>query len=84
MGIQYAHLVSLWLKWANRGIKHNFPFTNICKIQREVLKTEGEAQGFQPSRGTLQMLKVLSHIDHRIALTDAERTEKVQKMFIRW
>ena len=21
---------------------------------------------------------------HRIALTDAERTEKVQKMFIRW
>ena len=39
-----------------RGIKHDFPFINICKVPREVLKTEGEAQGFQPSRGTLQML----------------------------
>ena len=40
----------------NRGIKHDFPFINICKVPREVLKTEGEARGFQPSRGTLQML----------------------------
>ena len=39
-----------------RGIKHDFPFFNICKVPREVLKTEGEARGFQPSRGTLQML----------------------------
>ena len=39
-----------------RGIKHDFPFINICKVPREVLKTEGEAQGFQPSRGTLRML----------------------------
>ena len=39
-----------------RGIKHDFPFINICKVPREVLKTEGEARGFQPSRGTLQML----------------------------
>ena len=40
----------------NRGIKHDFPFINTCKVPREVLKTEGEARGFQPSRGTLQML----------------------------
>ena len=29
---------------------------NICKVPREVLKTEGEARGFQPTRGTLRML----------------------------
>ena len=39
-----------------RGIKHDFPFINICKVPREVLKTEGEARGFQPSRGTLRRL----------------------------
>ena len=44
------------LKQLNRGIKHDFPFINICKVPREVLKTEGEARGFQPSRGTLRML----------------------------
>ena len=26
----------------NRGIKHDFPFINIRKVPREVLKTEGE------------------------------------------
>ena len=31
--------------WAtNRGIKHDFPFINIRKVPREVLKTEGEAK----------------------------------------
>ena len=39
-----------------RGIKHDFPFINIRKVPREVLKTEGEARGFQPSQGTLRML----------------------------
>ena len=29
------------------GIKHDFPFINIRKAPREVLKTEGEARGFQ-------------------------------------
>ena len=33
-----------------------FPFINICKVPREVLKPEGKAQGFQPSRETLRML----------------------------
>ena len=40
----------------NRGIKHDFPFINIHKVSRKVLKTEGEARGFQPARGTLRML----------------------------
>ena len=40
----------------NKGFKHDFLFINIRKVLREVLKTEGEAKGFQPSQGTLQML----------------------------
>ena len=31
----------------NVGIKHDFPFMNIRKVLREVLKTEGEAGDFQ-------------------------------------
>ena len=42
-------------KLNNRGIKHDFPFINIRKVPKEVLKTEGKARGFQPSRGTLGM-----------------------------
>ena len=37
-----------------RGIKHYFPFINIRTVPREVLKTEAEARGIQPSRGTLR------------------------------
>ena len=48
--------VEHWYLCNNRGIKHDFPFINICKVPREVLKTEGVARGFQPSRGTLRML----------------------------
>ena len=40
----------------NRGIKHDSPFNNTRKVPGEVVKTEGEARGFQPSRGTLRML----------------------------
>ena len=29
--------------WYNRGIKHDFPFINICNVPREEWKTEGEA-----------------------------------------
>ena len=39
-----------------RGIKQDFTFINIRKVPREVLKTEGEARGFQRSRRTLRML----------------------------
>ena len=35
---------------------HDFPFINICNVPGEVLKTKGEARGFQPSQGTLRML----------------------------
>ena len=31
------------------GIKHDFPFINIRKIPRDVLKTEGEALSFSTS-----------------------------------
>ena len=31
----------------NGGIKYDFPFVNICKVPREVLKTKGFALGFQ-------------------------------------
>ena len=30
-----------------RGINYAFSFINICKVQREVLKNEGKACGFQ-------------------------------------
>ena len=39
-----------------RGIKHDFPFINIRKAPKEVLKTESEARRFQPSRGTMRVL----------------------------
>ena len=37
--------LSLGIPTINRGIKHDFPIINICKVPREVLKTEGEARG---------------------------------------
>ena len=49
-------VISFLHKLYNRGIKHDFPFINIRKVPREVLIIECEAQGFQPSRGTLRML----------------------------
>ena len=52
--LNFFSLVYFFFK--NRGIKHDFLFINIRMVPREVLKTEGEARGFQPSRGTLRML----------------------------
>ena len=48
----------------NKEIKHDyvegsnmiFHSLTFSKVPREVLKTEGKARGFQPSRGTLRML----------------------------
>ena len=31
----------------NIGIKHDVPFINSRKVQRELLKTKGKARGFQ-------------------------------------
>ena len=53
---RFSHNEAQFFYRRNRGIKHDFRFINICKVPREVLKTEGEARSFQPSRGTLRML----------------------------
>ena len=45
-GISIAYISTLLICF-NRGIKHDFPFINIHKVPREVLKPEGEARGFQ-------------------------------------
>ena len=44
-------------KCFNRGVKYDFPFINVHNVSGEVLKSEGEARGFEhfPSR-TLRML----------------------------
>ena len=50
-----------------------FPFINIRKVPREVVKTEGEARGLQPSRGTLRMLmnaKIIFDRSYYINLTN--------------
>ena len=51
-----TYLIKLVASYTNRGIKLDFPFINICKVRREVLKTEGKARGLQPYLGTLRML----------------------------
>ena len=35
-----------FLRLSGRGIKYDFPCSNIRKVMREVLKTEGESRGF--------------------------------------
>ena len=65
----------------NRGIKNDFPFINICKVPREVLKTEGEARGFQLSRGTLRMLvndKIM--FDHYYCINSAKHCENEENI----
>ena len=49
----------------DRGIKHDFPFINIRKVPREVLKTEGEARDLHPSCNTLSV-----ELLHSYLLTD--------------
>ena len=64
-----------------RGIKHDFQFINICKVPREVLKTEAEARGFQPSRGTLRMLmndKII--FDHYYCINSANHCENEENI----
>ena len=64
-----------------RGIKHDFPFINIRKVAREVLKTEGVARGFQPSRGTLRMLmndKIM--FDRYYCINSAKHCENEENM----
>ena len=59
MFVYYLHGLTQFdnsASFIKRGIKYDFPFINVHKVSREVLKTEGKAQGFQSSRGTLRML----------------------------
>ena len=65
----------------DRGIKHNFPFINIRKVPREVLKTEGFARGFQPFRGTLRLLmndKIM--FDRYYCINSAKHCEKKENI----
>ena len=64
----------------NRGIKHDFSFINIRKVSREVLKTEGEARGFQPSRGTLRMLMNDKIMFDRYCINSAKRCENEENI----
>ena len=43
----FLDAVVIWGKSFIRWIKHDFPFINIRKVPREMLKTEGKRQGFQ-------------------------------------
>ena len=67
----------------NIGIKHDFPFINICMVPREVLKTEGEAQVFQPSRGTKFNDKIMFDCYYCINSTKTHcKTEKILVHYI--
>ena len=68
------------VKLSSRGSKHDFPFINICKVPREVLKTEGEARGFQPSRGTLQMLMNDKIMLDRYCCINSRNISKIKKI----
>ena len=78
---QHILLTQLYL---NRGIKHDLPFINIRKVPREVLKTEGEARGFQSSGGTLRMLmngKIMLDRYYCINSTKALRKWRIRGVF---
>ena len=64
------------------GIKHYFPFINIRKIPREVLKTEGEARGFQhPPRDIANVNEWQNHVWSLLLHKFNENTAKNEKMF---
>ena len=65
----------------NRGIKHDFPFIYIRKVPREALKTEGEARGFQISRGTLQILmNDKTMFDHYYCINSAKHCQNEENI----
>ena len=59
-------------------IKHAFPFINICKVPREMLKTEGEV--FKISWGTLQMLMNDKIMFDRYYCINSKKTPKNENM----
>ena len=66
----------------NIGIKHDFPFINICKVPREMLKTEGKAQGFQHlPRDLANVNEWQNHVWSLLLHKFKENTLKIEKMF---
>ena len=66
----------------NIGIKLDFPFINIRKAPREVLKTEGEARGFQHlPRDLANVNEWQNHIWLLLMHKFKENTPKFEKMF---
>ena len=71
-------------KWKhnNIGIKHDFPFINILKVPREVLKTEGEARGFQHLQRDFAIVNEWQNHVWSLSLHKfKENTPKIEKMF---
>ena len=63
------------------GIKHDFPFINICKVPREVLKTEGEVRGFQHlPRDLANVNEWLNHVWLLLLHKSSENTAKMEKI----
>ena len=63
------------------GIKHDFPCINIRKVPREVLKTKGEAQGFQHLlRDLANVNEWQNHVWSLLLHKSKENTPKIEKM----
>ena len=58
------------------GMKHDFPFINIRKVLREVLKAGGEARVFNISRGTLRMLMNDKNMFDRFYCINSKKTHR--------
>ena len=66
----------------NIGIKHDFPFINICKVPREVLKTEDETRAFQHlPRDLANVNEWQNHVWSLLLHKFKENTPKIEKMF---
>ena len=77
----YSHCTRNAEMW-NIGIKHDFPFINIRKVPREVLKTEGEARGFQHlPRDLADVHEWQNHVWSLLLHKFKENTPKIEKMF---
>ena len=85
--IWLTNSVNLWQAlqtiWKfNIGIKHDFPFINIRKVSREVLKTEGEARGFQHlPRDLANVNEWQNHVWSLLLHKFKENTPKIEKIF---
>ena len=67
---------------SNIGIKHDFPFINIRKVPREVLKIEGEARGFQHlPRDLANVNEWQNHVWSLLLHKFKDNTPKIEKMF---